>query len=103
MKFDQARWPEFPLILDKKQGDFVVYSTIGVAPGCMGYSKYRYTGKQWQEELLPIVFEALPANLLIHDYKGRPSRVTLDVKKKRNSDILSRRDAKVGPRVKMCS
>jgi len=98
-KFSDMRWPEFPLILDKEQGAFVVYSMIST---CAGFLKYRYVDKQWQEEPLPPVFEAIPANLLVHDYEGRPGRVTLEIKKKRNSDVRSRLDAVVGPKIKMC-
>jgi len=81
---------------------FVVYSTVGVGTACMGFVKYRYEDKQWQEEALPPVFESIPANLLIHDYVGRPDRVTLEIRKKRNADVRSLHQAKVGPKIKRC-
>ncbi len=97
-KFWGTWLPEYPLVLDKEQGVFVVYSTTGTSSAC----KYRYVDKQWQEEAIPPVIEVIPANLLVGDYKGRPGRVTLEIKKKKNADVYFQRRAKIGPKIERC-
>lgn len=96
-KFSET-WPEYPLVLDKEQGGVVVYSRFKFSKIC----KYIYTDGRWEEELLPSRIEAIATNLLISDYDDRPRTVTLEIKRRRNSDVGYKRNIKVGPEVEPC-
>ncbi len=98
MKYTAALWPDYPLVLDKEQGDFVVYSSLGAGSVC----KYKYIDGRWVEELLPSRVPEMDSNLLISDYQDRPGMVTLKIKMQRNADARYWQDAKIGPDINKC-
>lgn len=96
-KFSET-WPEYPLVLDKEQGEIVVYSRFKFSKIC----KYRYVNNNWEEERLPPRVEVVATNLLISNYSDRPRTVTLETKKIRNSDVGYKRNVKIGPEIDSC-
>jgi hypothetical protein len=100
IKKSSMLFPEIPLILDLENGQPVIYTLVGVGPGCEVYNKYIYRNGAWVEEALPEKFETRITNLLV---KGRdiPKFVDLETKRKENED--SRREVRqVGPTRKIC-
>lgn len=102
VKTSPTKWPEHPLILDVESGHFIVFSEVGDSAGCGKFSKYIESEGVWIEERLPESFEPKISNLLIHDYEGMSSHVSLEKKRKRNADVMAAPFMRVGPKLISC-
>jgi hypothetical protein len=102
IKKSPRTYPEIPLILDLENRQPVIYTLVGVSPGCEAYNKYVFKNGTWVEEALPEKFELHTSNLLV---KGRdiPKFVNLEIKQKHSEDPRTRREVKqVGPKREIC-
>ena len=99
------RHPETPLTFDiDPSTDEILIVTIagGTMGGCNEYFRYRYSNRAWRDDMLPEIFETLPANLLIgSDELDTPARVSLELKPKKNGRY-GIRYKKVGPDRCLC-
>ncbi len=62
-------WPEIPLVFDRVNGEWLVFSSVEKAGGCLMYNKYLYQRGIWVEEKLPPTFEQRVTNLYTFGHK----------------------------------
>ena len=96
LKNSPQRRPEIPLILDSINGEWVVFSSVAKAGGCLIYNKYTYQNGVWVEERLPPTFEQRITNLYIFQNEGL-SHVDLNKKRENIADYRNTRYIQVGP------
>lgn len=102
IKKSPRTYPEIPLILDIYSGHLVMFTLVGVGPGCEVYNKYIYRDGAWIEETLPEKFENRRRNLLVNG-KDIPKYVNLEIKRNIDESGHSRREVvQVGPNRKVC-
>jgi hypothetical protein len=102
-KMSSSLVPEIPLVLDIRQGEPVVLTSVATSEGCNRYLKYVFANAQWQEITLNEEFEAAPTNLLLMSGPTMPSFVDLTTKTKDIADIrYPRRLKQVGPHRTFC-
>lgn len=96
LKSSPQRRPEIPLVLDSSNGEWVVFSAVAKAGGCLMYNKYLYQNGTWTEEKLPPTFEQRATNLYIFQNEGL-SHIDLNKKRENIDDIRNHRLVQVGP------
>ena len=101
IKKSPATWPEIPLVLDKLAGQWIIFSSVSKAGGCLMYNKYLYQNGVWVEEKLPPTFEQRATNLFLlrdKDFKKFIDINTkLEIVSKHYSADRSDRYDQVGP------
>lgn len=103
IKKSPRTYPEIPLILDIDSGHLVIFTLVGVGPGCESYKKYIYKNGIWYEEMLPEKFEPRVRNLFVRGSDNIPKLVSLEMKQKINESGQSRRAVRqVGPKQEIC-
>jgi hypothetical protein len=96
-------YPEIPLILDLESGQLVIFTTVGISPGCEVYNKYIYRNGVWSEEELPAKFEQRATNLFLKLGIDMPKFVDLETKRKVNANKGYRKAVRqVGPNREVC-
>ena len=96
LKNSPQRRPEIPLILDSINAEWVVFSAVAKAGGCLMYNKYAYQNGVWVEEKLPPTFEQRATNLYIFQNEGL-SHIDLNKKRENIKDVRNDRYIQIGP------
>lgn len=103
IKKSPRTYPEIPLVLDIDSQYMVMFTLLGVGPGCEVYNKYVYRNGAWSEEKLPEKFKPRMRNLFVRGSDDIPKFVDLETKRKINESGHSRREVmKVGPNREIC-
>jgi len=102
IKNSPQRRPEIPLILDSMNGEWVVFSAVAKAGGCLMYNKYLYRNGVWVEDKLPPTFEQRITNLYVFQNEGL-SYIDLNKKRENFADIRNDRLVQVGPMHPNCN
>lgn len=102
-KLSPALVPETPLILDFRQGEPVISTSLATSEGCSQYQQYFYAGDRWQEFASSEEFDAAPTNLLLMSGPTMPRFVDLSTKAKDIADIrYPKRLKQVGTKRVIC-
>lgn len=96
IKNSPQTWPEIPLIFDRLNAEWTVFSAVAKAGGCLMYNKYTYQNGVWIEEKLPPTFEKRLTNLYIFQNEGL-SYIDLNKKRENIIDYRNTRYIEVGP------